>query len=112
MTTKSGRRTIPSSAPATEPAMGIDQTSRQKPILSLTGISKQFPGVRALDGVDFDLCAGEVHALMGENGAGKSTLINIISGLLHPTSGQIFLAGQEVAFANALQAQKAGVSTI
>ena len=92
--------------------MGTDQTSHQTPILSLTGISKQFPGVRALDAVDFSLLAGEVHALMGENGAGKSTLINIISGLLHPTSGQIFLAGREVVFANAVQAQRAGISTI
>jgi ABC-type sugar transport system ATPase subunit len=92
--------------------MGTDQTALRAPILSLTGISKQFPGVRALDGVDFNLFAGEVHALMGENGAGKSTLINIISGLLHPTSGQILIAGQEVVFANAVQAQKAGISTI
>jgi ribose transport system ATP-binding protein len=92
--------------------MGTDQTSHQTPILSLTGISKQFPGVRALDAVDLGLLAGEVHALMGENGAGKSTLINIISGLLHPTSGQIFLAGREVVFANAVQAQRAGISTI
>lgn len=92
--------------------MGTDQTALQSPILSLTGISKQFPGVRALEGVDFQLFAGEVHALMGENGAGKSTLINIISGLLQPTSGQIFIGGQEVVFSNALQAQKAGISTI
>jgi ABC-type sugar transport system ATPase subunit len=92
--------------------MGTDQTALGAPVLSLTGISKQFPAIRALDGVDFNLFAGEVHALMGENGAGKSTLINIISGLLHPTSGQIFLAGQEVVFANAVQAQKAGLSTI
>ncbi len=82
------------------------------PILSLTGISKQFPGVTALDSVDFNLLAGEVHALMGENGAGKSTLINIISGLLHPTAGKICLAGEEVNLANAVQAQKAGISTI
>jgi ABC-type sugar transport system ATPase subunit len=92
--------------------MGTDQTALQSPILSLTGISKQFPGVRALEGVDFQIFAGEVHALMGENGAGKSTLINIISGLLQPTSGQIFIGGQEVIFSNALQAQKAGISTI
>jgi len=83
-----------------------------EPILSLTGISKQFPGVRALDGVDFHLLPGEVHALMGENGAGKSTLINIISGLLHPTSGKICLAGKEAFFASSMQAQKAGISTI
>src|SRR3981081_2109450 len=89
-----------------------EQTSYQEPILSLTGISKQFPGVKALDNVDFSLLAGEVHALMGENGAGKSTLINIISGLLHPTSGKICVAGEEVVFASAIQAHKAGISTI
>ena len=97
---------------AAEAEMGTDQISHQEPILSLTGISKQFPGVRALDNVDFGLFPGEVHALMGENGAGKSTLINIISGLLHPTSGKICVAGEEVAFASAIQAQKAGISTI
>ncbi len=90
--------------------MGIDQTSL--PILSLTGISKQFPGVKALDDVEFTLLAGEVHALMGENGAGKSTLINIISGLLQPTAGKIRLRGQDVVFAGAAHAQKAGISTI
>ena len=92
--------------------MGIDQKSHPQPILSLTGISKQFPGVRALDNVDFTLLPGEVHALMGENGAGKSTLINIISGLLHPTSGKICVAGEEMVLASAIQAQKAGISTI
>src|SRR5215471_3091520 len=92
--------------------MGTDQTALQSPILRLTGISKQFPGVRALEGVDFQLFGGEVHALIGENGAGKSTLINIISGLLQPTAGKIFLDGREVIFSNALQAQKAGISTI
>jgi ABC-type sugar transport system ATPase subunit len=92
--------------------MGTDQTSHREAILSLTGISKQFPGVRALDNIDFSLLAGEVHALMGENGAGKSTLINIISGLLQPTSGKICVTGEEVVFANAIQAQKAGISTI
>jgi ribose transport system ATP-binding protein len=92
--------------------MGIDQKPDPQPILSLTGISKQFPGVRALDNVDFTLLPGEVHALMGENGAGKSTLINIISGLLHPTSGKICVAGEEVVFASAIQAQKTGISTI
>jgi ribose transport system ATP-binding protein len=92
--------------------LGTDQTSPQQSILSLTGISKQFPGVRALDSVDFSLLSGEVHALMGENGAGKSTLINIISGLLHPTSGKICIAGEEVILTSAIQAQKVGISTI
>lgn len=92
--------------------MGTEQISNQQPILSLTGISRQFPGLKALDGVDFTLFAGEVHALMGENGAGKSTLINIISGLLQPTAGTIRLGGQEVIFINAMQAQIAGISTI
>jgi galactofuranose transport system ATP-binding protein len=94
--------------------MGTGQTTRdlQEPILKLTGISKQFSGVRALENVDFNLFPGEVHALMGENGAGKSTLINIISGLLHPTSGRIHIAGQEAVFANAMQAKNAGISTI
>jgi ABC-type sugar transport system ATPase subunit len=72
--------------------MGTDQKSDQEPILSLAGISKQFPGVKALDSVDFSLFAGEVHALLGENGAGKSTLVNIISGLLQPTAGKIRLS--------------------
>jgi ribose transport system ATP-binding protein len=85
---------------------------RLEPILRLTRISKQFPGIRAVDDVDFYLLPGEVHALMGENGAGKSTLINIISGLLHPTSGKIWLADQEVVFGSSMQAQKAGISTI
>jgi ribose transport system ATP-binding protein len=83
-----------------------------EPILNLGGISKHFPGVTALDNVDFSLRPGEVHALMGENGAGKSTLINIISGLLRPSSGKIYLAGREVSFAGSSDAQKAGISTI
>ena len=83
-----------------------------EPILNLAGISKQFPGVKALDNVGFFLWPGEVHALMGENGAGKSTLINIISGLLQPSSGKIYLAGREVSFGGSSEAQQAGISTI
>jgi ribose transport system ATP-binding protein len=81
-------------------------------ILKLVGISKQFPGVKALDNVDFSLWPGEVHGLMGENGAGKSTLINVISGLLQPSSGKIYLAGRELSFGKSSDAQKAGISTI
>jgi ABC-type sugar transport system ATPase subunit len=82
------------------------------PVLQVVKIKKQFAGVRALDGVDFDLLPGEVHALMGENGAGKSTLINIISGLIRPTSGSVFLEGREVHFNNSMDAKRAGISTI
>jgi len=60
----------------------VDET-----ILQFKGISKNFPGVRALDKVDFDLRKGEVHALVGENGAGKSTLIKIFAGFYPPTEG-------------------------
>ena len=63
-------------------------------VLALDQISKSFPGVRALDGVGFDVRAGEVHALLGENGAGKSTLIKIISGLYQPDAGTIRLDGE------------------
>ena len=82
------------------------------PVLQAVKITKQFSGVRALNGVDFDLLPGEVHALMGENGAGKSTLINIISGLIHPTSGSILLDGRPVQLNSSLDAKRAGISTI
>ena len=60
---------------------------RRRSLLELSGVSKRFPGVVALDGVDFDLRHGEVHVLFGENGAGKSTLINIIAGTYPPDAG-------------------------
>src|SRR5207247_8883418 len=67
-------------------------------LLQLRGITKRFPGVLALDGVDFALTAGEVHALVGENGAGKSTLIKIISGVHQPDAGRIDYLGTPVTF--------------
>nr|WP_189178684.1 sugar ABC transporter ATP-binding protein [Microbispora rosea] len=82
------------------------------PILRMSGIGKQFPGVKALDGVDFRLLPGEVHALMGENGAGKSTLIKVLTGVYDIDAGEIELEGRRVAFSSPLAAQQAGISTV
>ena len=60
-------------------------------VVEMRGIGKEFPGVKALDNVDFHLKRGEIHALMGENGAGKSTLIKIMTGMYRPDAGGIFL---------------------
>ncbi|MCA2216240.1 sugar ABC transporter ATP-binding protein [Jidongwangia harbinensis] len=82
------------------------------PVLEMTGIGKTFPGVVALDDVDFRLLPGEVHALMGENGAGKSTLIKVLTGVYSNDAGEVRLAGEPVRFTGPLQAQRAGVSTV
>ena len=71
--------------------------SQREPVIEMTGITIEFPGVKALDGVDFRLFPGEVHALMGENGAGKSTLIKTLTGVHRPDSGQVVLGGDEEA---------------
>ncbi len=81
-------------------------------ILRLEGISKSFPGVQALDDVNFEVRAGEVHALLGENGAGKSTLIKIISGVYEPDAGRMLLDGEEIRFSGPIDAQRAGIATI
>ncbi|MCP5519625.1 MAG: sugar ABC transporter ATP-binding protein [Verrucomicrobiales bacterium] len=81
-------------------------------LLAMRGIGKSFPGVRALDGVDFDLQPGEVHVLLGENGAGKSTLMKILSGACRPDEGEIHLAGQPQRIATPHHAQSLGISTI
>jgi monosaccharide-transporting ATPase len=81
-------------------------------VLAVRGLSKTFPGVRALDDVDLTLHAGEVHALIGENGAGKSTLIKLLTGVYRPDAGDIVFQGRPVSFATPLEAQKAGISTI
>jgi simple sugar transport system ATP-binding protein len=81
-------------------------------LVSMQGISKSFPGVQALIGVDFDLRAGEIHALMGGNGAGKSTLIKILTGVEKPETGRILLEGSEVVVRSPQQAQAMGISTV
>lgn len=81
-------------------------------LLKAEGISKQFPGVQALDNVGFDLRAGEVHVLLGENGAGKSTLMKILAGAYIPDAGKIYLQGKEVNFHTPRQAQAAGIAII
>src|SRR5690349_1117453 len=83
-----------------------------KPLLSMSGISKSFPGVRALDGVDLNVGEAEIHAFLGENGAGKSTLLKILSGAQAPDTGTITLGGTPVVFQTPLDAQKAGIVTI
>jgi len=84
----------------------------ERPILTMTGISKEFPGVKALIDVDFRLFPGEVHGLMGENGAGKSTLIKVLTGVYGIDQGDITLDDRPVRFHSPLQAQQAGVSTV
>ena len=82
------------------------------PLLALRGIIKSYGGVRALRGVDFDLKAGEVHALLGENGAGKSTLINIITGAHQPNGGTLTLAGQTLTGLTPSTSRQLGIACI
>ncbi|MBN2659566.1 MAG: sugar ABC transporter ATP-binding protein, partial [Spirochaetales bacterium] len=81
-------------------------------ILELRGITKYFPGIKALDGIDLNIREGEVHALIGENGAGKSTLVKILTGVYTPTAGKILYGGKEIFFRNALEAQETGITAI
>lgn len=81
-------------------------------VLEMVGISKDYPGVKALDNVTFEAARGEVHGLIGENGAGKSTLMKILNGVVGDYQGEIFIKGQKVKIHSPIHAQHAGVSII
>lgn len=81
-------------------------------LLEVRGLSKTFPGVKALDGVDFTVRKGEIHALMGENGAGKSTLIKALTGVYRRDAGEVRLEGQPVDAASPKAAESLGISTV
>jgi monosaccharide-transporting ATPase len=87
---------------------------QERAVLELHGISKSFPGVRALQNVDFTLRAGEIHALMGENGAGKSTLIKVLTGVYPKDGGNIYIKGSDeaVTIRSPQDAQNVGISTV
>jgi len=89
-------------------------SSRIAPLLQMQAVGKSFPGVRALDGVSFDLSGGELHALVGENGAGKSTLMKVLGGVYpeRDYDGKIFIGGVEQRFAGVRDAEHAGVAVV
>src|SRR5215469_15653913 len=82
------------------------------PLLRVEKLSKHFAGVVALDKVDFELRAGEVHVLFGENGAGKSTLVQTLAGVHRPTSGAIYVRGMRIEIESVLQARLLGISAV
>lgn len=90
----------------------MERTPDNNYLIEMIGISKAFPGVQALDNVDFNLKYGEVHALMGGNGAGKSTLIKVLTGVEKPDRGRIILLGQETVIRSPMHAQELGISTV
>ncbi|MDQ6695057.1 MAG: sugar ABC transporter ATP-binding protein [Chloroflexota bacterium] len=96
------------------PAHGTitSNAAEERPILRMTGITKRFPGVVALDHVDFSVRAGEIHSLIGQNGAGKSTLMNILSGVYSPDEGEISVDGRPVTISRPSEALRLGIGTV
>ncbi|MFE4798609.1 sugar ABC transporter ATP-binding protein [Streptomyces sp. NPDC056708] len=84
----------------------------EPPLLTMSGITKSFPGVRALDGVDLEVQSGEVHCLLGQNGAGKSTLIKVLAGAHQPDDGEITWRGEPAALKSPIAAMRLGIATI
>jgi galactofuranose transport system ATP-binding protein len=89
-----------------------DSPAESDPLLQLRGITKSFPGVKALAGVDFTVRRGEIHALMGENGAGKSTLIKVLTGVYRRDGGETLLEGRPIDARSPEEAQRLGISTV
>jgi ABC-type uncharacterized transport system ATPase subunit len=90
----------------------LEGIKRGETVLEARGITKRFPGVVANDRIDFEMKAGEIHAILGENGAGKSTLMNILFGLLHPDEGEIYVGGKRVNFRSPLDAIDLGIGMV
>ena len=90
----------------------VSEQTDNHPILEMQGISKRFPGVLALDDVDFRVQRGSIHSLMGQNGAGKSTLMKILAGDYLPTKGNIFIDGQPISFRHPGDARARGISIV
>src|SRR5690606_27035080 len=103
------------------PSATVDQEPVEKvrsesmtdaPALEMRGISKSFPGIKALSDVDLVVREGEVHAIVGENGAGKSTLMKILAGLYQPDAGTIALGGEVVRISGQLDARRRGIGMV
>lgn len=92
--------------------MVLEGVKRGETVLEARGITKRFPGVLANDRVNFEIKAGEIHAILGENGAGKTTLMNILFGLLHPEEGEILIRGEKVRFRSPLDAINTGIGMV
>jgi rhamnose transport system ATP-binding protein len=96
----------------TFPGQGFTSAEGASPLLSLRDISRSFPGVQALSGINLDIVAGRGHALVGENGAGKSTMVKIMSGLLEPDEGSVLIDGRTVRLRSPAEAHRHGVSLV
>ncbi len=90
----------------------LEETKRGQTILQARGITKRFPGVVANDGIDFEIKAGEIHAVLGENGAGKTTLMKILFGQYQPDEGEIIIGGKQVKFRSPLDAIDLGIGMV
>jgi ABC-type uncharacterized transport system ATPase subunit len=90
----------------------LEGIERGETVLEARGITKKFPGVVANDAIDFEIKAGEIHAILGENGAGKTTLMNILFGLYQPDEGEIHIGGQAVQFRSPLDAIDLGIGMV